>query len=115
MDKFVALENIRHFRDRLETEADPSVRSQLHTLLIKEEDKLGRNSQALQALDVHIAEGMSRVKRQQELVASMERDGHDTTDALTVLAALTETLAIFQNQRETLFITTLNQSGFLTG
>jgi hypothetical protein len=47
MDKFVARENIRHFRDRLEAENNPTSRSLLHGLLVQEEDKLGHNSEAL--------------------------------------------------------------------
>jgi hypothetical protein len=109
VDKFIARENIRHFRDRVETETDPAVRSRLHKLLVVEEDKLGHNSETLYELETHIADGKKRVNRQQTLVASMERDGRDTTDALTLLTALSETPLIFENRRKAILIG-LNQS-----
>ncbi len=99
MQRFVARENIRHFRDRLETEIDPATRSRLHTLLVQEEDKLGFNYEALGEIDNHIALAKEHVKRQQQLVASFERDGSDTNGALVLLNAYSQTLLAFENQR----------------
>jgi hypothetical protein len=109
MDKFVARENIKHFRERLETETDPSMRARLHRLLVEEEDKLGHNLETLHAIETHIAKGKMRVDRQQAVVASMERDGHETTHALALLGAMCETLLIFENRRQAILID-LNQS-----
>lgn len=104
MDKFVARENIRHFRDRLEVETDPTARSLLHRLLVQEEDKLGRNSEALREIENHIASAKGHVNRQQALIATMERDGQDTTQVLVLLKAYNETLLAFENQRQKLLI-----------
>ncbi|MBV9740659.1 MAG: hypothetical protein JOZ30_13540, partial [Hyphomicrobiales bacterium] len=41
MDRFIARENIRHFRELLWMETDPDVRARLQNSLIEEEDKLG--------------------------------------------------------------------------
>jgi hypothetical protein len=100
MDKFVARENIRHFWERLETETNPTTRSLLHELLVQEEDKLGHNSEALQQIDNHIATAKGHVARQQACLASIEGNGHDTTQALALLNAYSETLLIFENQRK---------------
>ena len=104
MDKFVARENIRHFRDRLETETDPIARSLLHRLLIQELDKLGHNSEALRVVENHITGVNEQVKRQQALVASTEQDGYDTGQALVLLNAYSDILLAFKNQRQKILI-----------
>jgi hypothetical protein len=104
MDKFIARENIRHFRDRLETETNPSTRSLLHRLLVQEEDKLGHNSEALREIENHVARAKEHVNRQQALVASIGRDGRDRTQALMLLSAYSETLLAYENQREKILI-----------
>lgn len=104
MDKFVAQENIRHFRDRLETETDPRARSLLHRLLVQEEDKLGHDTEALREIEHHIARAKDHVTRQQALAASLERDGRDTSHVLLLLNAYNETLLAYENQREKILI-----------
>jgi hypothetical protein len=104
MDKFVARENIRHFRDRLETETDPTARSLLHRLLVQEEDKLGHNYETLREIENHITRAKEHVARQQAFLASIERNGHDTSQALALLNAYSETLLAFQNLREKISI-----------
>lgn len=44
------------------------------------------------------------MNRQQALVASRERDGHDTTQVLALLSIYSETLLAFENQRERILI-----------
>lgn len=100
MDKFVARENIRHFHDRLVTEADSITRSFLHRLLIQEEDKLGHDCEALREIEDHIARVKEHVSRQQAVVASIDGDGQDTRQALVLLNRYNETLLAFENQRE---------------
>jgi hypothetical protein len=58
------------------------------------------NFETLDAIETHIANGKMRVERQQSLIASMERDGHDTTRARALLSALSETLLIFSNTKQ---------------
>ncbi len=104
MDKFVARENIRHFCDRLEAETDAASRSLLRRLLVQEEDKLGHNSEALGEIENHIARAKGHVNRQQALLASSQRDAHDTTEALVLLNAYSEILLAYENQREKILI-----------
>jgi hypothetical protein len=104
MDKFVARENIRHFRDRLETETDPTTRSLLLGLLLQEVEKLGHNAEALREIENYIARAKEHVNSQRALVASIEHDGHDRTKALALLNAYSETLLVYENQREKIAI-----------
>jgi hypothetical protein len=104
MDKFVARENIRHFCDRLDTEADQTVRSLLHGLLVVEVDKLGCDSEALGEIENHIARAKRHVNRQRALIATMECDGQDTTQVLLLLNAYNETLLVYENLREQILI-----------
>jgi hypothetical protein len=39
----------------------------------------------------HVAEGEAHIGRQEALVAELETEGHDTKDALAILATLRET------------------------
>jgi hypothetical protein len=39
----------------------------------------------------HAAQGRAHLAKQEALIADLERDGHDTKDALAVLATLRET------------------------
>ncbi len=93
-----------HFCDRLEAETDAAARSLLHRLLVQEEDKLGHNSEALGEIENHIARAKGHVNRQQALLASSQRDGHDTTQALVLLNAYGEILLAYENQREKILI-----------
>ena len=104
MDTFVARENIRHFRDRLEIETNPTVRSLLHRLLVLEEDKLGQNSEALHEIENHVARAKGHVNRQQALIASMKCNGYDKTRAMVLLKAYSEIVLAFENQRKKILI-----------
>ena len=104
MDKFVARENIRHFCDRLETETDANTRLLLQRLLVEETDKIGHNSEGLREIENLISHTKVHVNRQQALVASRERNGHDTTQVLALLNTYSETLLVFENQREKILI-----------
>jgi hypothetical protein len=77
VDRFIARENIKHFRDRLWSENDRDTWSRIQKLLVAEEDKLGADLELLADIERHIADGSQRIERQQALVAIMQRDGHD--------------------------------------
>lgn len=104
MDKFVARENIRHFRDRLEVETDPTSRLLLRKLLLQEEDKLGHDSEALREIENHIARVKEHVSRQQAAITSTERAGQDATHALVLLSNYSEVLLAYESQREKILI-----------
>jgi hypothetical protein len=101
MDRFIALENIKHFRDRLWSETDASMRSRLHKLLVEEEDKLVKNLELLTDIERHLADGHRRIEKQRVLVAAMARDGHDhLATARALLDGMTETQRLHTEYRE---------------
>jgi hypothetical protein len=77
MDRFIARENIKHFRDRLWSEVDQNERVRLRDLLIAEEDKLAADLELLADIDRHISHGNHRIDGQRALVNAMERDGRN--------------------------------------
>ena len=105
MDRFVARENIRHFRDRLWSESDPDTRARLQKLLVEEEDKLAADLEKLDDLDRHIADGNRRIEWQQVLVETLERDGRDGIKrARDLLDGLIETQQLHTEYRERILI-----------
>jgi hypothetical protein len=50
----------------------------------------------------HIALGEVNMARQRQLIAELQRDGHDTTEAMELLAMLEETQRIHVETRERL-------------
>jgi hypothetical protein len=77
MDRFVARENIRHYRDMLLSDVEPEMRLRLHKLLIEEEDKLGKDYKLLAEIEWHIAEVAQRIEAQRLRLCAMQTDGHD--------------------------------------
>jgi hypothetical protein len=105
MDRFIARENIKHFRDRLWSETDTDTRARLQTLLVAEEDKLAADLELLADIDRHIADGDRRMERQQALVTAMERDGHNgLSQARVLLNGMTEGLLLHKRYRQQILI-----------
>ena len=50
----------------------------------------------------HVAEGRGHIELQQDIVAELERDGHDSTLARMLLATLQETQALHIGDRDRL-------------
>jgi len=77
MDRFVARENIKHFRDRLRSEANPSTRTLLERLLVEEEDKLAVDTALLAEVERAIANFDALIETQKRAVAVSKQNGHD--------------------------------------
>ena len=77
MDRFVARENIRHYRDMLLSDIEPDKRSRVQKLLVEEEDKLGKNLELLADIQTHIDEGARRIWTQESRVRAMQLTGHN--------------------------------------
>jgi hypothetical protein len=56
----------------------------------------------LERADQHIEAARKRVARQRELVAELERDGHDATRAQALLKTMEAVLVTFEAHRETI-------------
>jgi hypothetical protein len=85
-----------HFRDRLMSETDPTIRSTLQRLLVQEEDKLAADFELPANVAGAIAKCRQRLKKQQVLVETLERDGRDGATARALLDGLTESLILHQ-------------------
>ncbi len=91
MDRFIARENIRHFCEMLSSNVEPQVRSNVHVLLTREEDKLGRDLETLVAIEKHVAECARRIEAQNGRVRAMQADGHlDLGQAQALLDGMLE-------------------------
>jgi hypothetical protein len=100
MDRFIARENIKHFRDLLWSTVDPGERARVHGLLVEEEDKLGRDLELLAEIEAHIADGNRRIAAQRTRVSTMEQSGHQDVDrARILLDGMTESLGLFARYR----------------
>jgi uncharacterized protein with von Willebrand factor type A (vWA) domain len=66
MDRFIALENINHFRERLMSEINTTLRSTLQRLLLQEEDKLAKDLGLLDDLAREIVHHVSKAGRRHE-------------------------------------------------
>ena len=105
MDRFIARENIKHFRGRLWVEIDPDMRSRLHRLLVAEEDNLGTDFELLTDVERHIADGDRRIKRQRAIITDMERDGHNgLVQARALLEGLMESQLLSKKYRRRILI-----------
>jgi hypothetical protein len=66
VDRFTARENIKHFRGRIMSKADPTVRSILQRLLVEEENKLAKDLGLLDDLAREIVHHVSKAGRRHE-------------------------------------------------
>ena len=92
--------NVARFVDRLQLEPDPATRASLKSLLIKEEDKLGRSAERLGKLQRYIDEGSRRIALQKALIENLIAKGHDVSLAKRTLNSLVEIQRIFEQYRE---------------
>jgi hypothetical protein len=114
MDGFIARENIKHFRDRLRSEPNGTVRATLQNLLVEEEDKLAADLALLWDLEREISKCDGMIERQQALVAGIEANGGDGGRARTLLEAMVEAKSLHEQYRRRVTIrideNRLNQS-----
>jgi hypothetical protein len=92
--------NVARFVDRLQLEPDPATRASLKSLLIKEEDRLGRSAERLGKLQRYIDEGSRRIALQKALIENLVAKGHDVSLAKRTLNSLVEIQRIFEQYRE---------------
>jgi hypothetical protein len=78
MDRFIARENIRHFRDLLASDVKPELRARVQSLLLQEEDKFGRDVELLADIEKHIAATAQRIDAQRLRVSALQANGRDS-------------------------------------
>jgi hypothetical protein len=92
--------NVARFVDRLQLEPDPTIRASLKSLLIKEEDKLGRRAERLGRVQRYLDEGSRRIALQKALIENLITKGHDVSLAKRTLHNLVEIQRIFEQYCE---------------
>ena len=98
--KFIAYQNVTHFRNQLENGAEGGRRAVLLKLLVEEEDKLGLTREQLGEVDQQIARIKGIVAQQIEAVAMLKANGHPMERAEGYLSKLIDLLAVHEAQRE---------------
>ena len=98
--KFVAYQNVTHFRSELENGAEGPRRSVLLKLLVAEEDKLGLTREQLAEVDRQIARIKGIVAQQIEAVAMLKANGHPMERAERTLSNLITLLATHKAYRQ---------------
>jgi hypothetical protein len=98
MDHFIARANIRHFGDRLRSEANPGVRFRLQKLLVEEEDKLGQDLELIAEVERTITGFDALIETQSSLVATFERGRSDSlAGARSFLDGLVQSQTLYKD------------------
>jgi hypothetical protein len=98
MDRFIARANIRHFGDRLRSEADLQIRHRLQKLLLEEEDKLGQDLELIADVERTIASFDGLIQTQTALIITFEQDGSDgLAGARRFLDGLVQSQALYKD------------------
>jgi hypothetical protein len=101
MDRFIARENIKHFRDRLRSETNPDTRTLLETLLLQEKDKLGRDGALLAEVERAIANFDAIIETQKKLVVTLKQNGHDgVAQAQSLLDGLMNSQSLYREYQQ---------------
>jgi predicted RNA methylase len=59
----------------------------------------------------HVIEGMDHLAQQEQIVAELERDGHDTVEALKILAMLRDTQKLHEQEVQRITMVLKQQIG----
>ena len=102
MHRFIARENVKHYRRELENGVDETSRATVLSLLVDEENRFGHNREELSKLDRHIARLREIIARHVDLMDKLESIGHPLERAPVVLATLNELMATYLAHRQTI-------------
>jgi len=100
MDKFIAEQNVTHFRNELENGADGPRRSTLLKLLVEEENRLGLTRQQLEEMERQIERIKLVMAEQTETVALLKANGHPVEKAEKSLANLADLVIVHDERRK---------------
>src|SRR5262249_36940706 len=63
-----------------------------------------REREHLALADRHIAKAKKHIARQKQVLVELERDGHETSEAVSMLRALEHSLHAFEQHREVILV-----------
>jgi hypothetical protein len=102
MDRFIARENIKHFRRQLENGVDGPTRATMLKLMVEEENHLGHTREQLGKLDRHISRLSEIMARHVELTDRLKSNGQSSERASMVLATYNDLMAVYIAHRQTI-------------
>ncbi len=102
MDRFIARENVKHYRRELENGVDGPARDTMLKLLLDEENHLGFTREQLNKLDRHIARLREIMARHVDLMDQLQSIGRPLERAPIVLATLNELMATYLTHRQSI-------------
>jgi hypothetical protein len=97
---FASSLNLSRFAARLRVERDPTTRSSLHRLLLKEANNVAFNLEQLGTLQGEAIEGRARIAIQIALVETLTANGQDAASAESVLSKLFEVQKTIEQYRQ---------------
>jgi len=100
MDKFIARENIKHFRQELEKGVEQPQRATMLRLLVEEENRIGLTGQQRAELDHYISRLSEIMARQVELIDNLRSLHQPTKLAELALATLNDLRATYMTHRQ---------------
>jgi hypothetical protein len=100
MDRFIARENIKHFRRELENGVHEPTRAAMLRLLVEEENHLGLTREQLVKLDHHISRLSEIMARHVDLMDNLKSIGQSSDRASMVLATLNDLMAVYIAHRQ---------------
>jgi hypothetical protein len=104
VDRFIAQENIKHFRRELENGVSEPTRATMLSLLVEEENHLGHTREQLTKLDRHISRLSEITARHVELMDNLQSIGQHSERASMVLATLNDLMAVYMTHRQSITV-----------
>ena len=102
MDRFIAQENVKHYRCELENGVDEASRATILKLLVEEENHLGHTREQLAKLDRHISRLSEIMARHVDLMDKLQSNGQSSEQASMVLATYNDLMAVYIAHRQTI-------------
>jgi hypothetical protein len=102
VDKFIARENVRHYRRELENGVSEPTRATMLRLLVEEENHLGHSREQLAKLDRHISRLSEIMARHVDLMDQLRSNGQPSEQASMVLATYNDLMAVYIARRQTI-------------
>jgi hypothetical protein len=100
MDRFIARENVKHYRRELENGLNEPARATMLRLLVEEENHLGLTHEQLAKLDGHISRLSEIMARHVELTDKLQSNGQTSDRASMVLATYNDLMAAYIGHRQ---------------
>ncbi len=102
MDRFIAGENIKHYRRQVESGVDDPTRATVLKLLVEQEYHPGHTREQLGKLDHHIVLLREIITRHVDLMDKLKSVGRPLERAPMVLASLNDLMACYIAHRQTI-------------